>query len=156
MNLLRIIACLCAFVCATAAEPATEPPSSDYAPGSIRRFTGGWNVQTPQGSFFVRDSEVRDVPEELAPIAALFRARTVERRADRWVILTRDGRIDVFKDLRDFTVTTPRESFTVIHEIGQDYRISPGRPGVRRISVEEYIDTVRELKEKPRQRKTVP
>lgn len=93
---------------------------------------------------------MREVPEELAPIAALFRARTVERRADRWVIFTHDGRVDVIKELRDFTVTTPRESFLVINEIGRDYRTSPVRSGGRRISVEEYSDPVRELKKKPR------
>lgn len=156
MKALGVIACLYAFACVSAAEPSPKAPVSEYAQGSIRRSAGGWNVRTANTSFFVRDGEIRDVPEEIAPIAALFRARSAERRSDRWIINTRDGRIDVFKDFRDFTVTTPRESFTVIHEIGQDYRISPGRPGVRRISVEEYIDTVRELKEKPRQRKTMP
>lgn len=144
MKTLAFWFCICAFACASAEEEPSERFVSEYAPGYIRRSIGGWEVRTKNESFFVRDSELRDIPEEILPIAALFRARNAERRADRWVVFAREGRIDVFKDFRNFTVTTRRESFLVIHEIGQDYSISPGRPGERRISIEEYIDSIRD------------
>jgi hypothetical protein len=144
---------LCALAVAglAAAEPSQTRAPSEFAPGRITRATGGWIVEANKTRTFVSDRSLREAPDELAPIAALIPGR-IEERAWGWVIYSREGRVDVFKERDGFTVTTPRESFLVIRRFARNYVLSPGRPNERRISIEEYIDTLQDSKKQPARR----
>jgi hypothetical protein len=151
MHAIGIAICALALTAAASAESPKPIERSHYAPGRITRVMGGWNVEVKGARSFVPDHRLREAPDEIAPIAALIPGQ-IQERSWGWIIIARDGRVDVFKEFDGFTVTTPHESFFVIRKSARDYVLSPGKPGVRKISIEEYIDTIQSMKKRPARR----
>jgi len=111
---------------------------SAYAPGSILRRSDGWQIEQQEHRRFVPDRRLQDVPAAVVPVAALIAGRVVEE-TDGWSIASPSGRVHVFEESDGFTVTTPDETFRVIRR-GSEYVLSPGQPGVRRLSLYETFD----------------
>lgn len=145
MKFASLMLCTLLLACRVGAESRGGYQSA-YAPGRITRTTDGWYVTLGKTRTFVSDTRVGEPPAEIAPIVALFPGERAESRAWGWVLFTKQGRVEIFRSSDGFTVTTPHETFYALRR-GGEFRLSPGRPGVREIPPEDaYFDRRKETR----------
>ena len=89
---------------------------------------------------------------------ALFPGSTAVRQSWGWTLTGSGQKIEVFEEGNNFVITTPRETFYA-NRFSDCLSLSPGQPGVRRLTPVEAIIISRELKEerrKQKQKKSTP
>ena len=128
------------------AENPKPARASDYAPGRIFQRSDGWKIISPTGTWFVSQRRVKDVDPEVAAVVALFPGKPV-RQSWGWTITGAGQRVEVFKETGGLTVSTARETF-YMHRQSDCYSLSPGQPGVRRLTPVEAFNFTRQGKEK--------
>lgn len=117
-------------------------PASAYAPGRVIKKSDGWIVYAPTGSRFVSQRQLQGVPAEVAAVVALFPGGKPVRQSWGWTLTGAGQAVEVFAERDGFAVSTARETINFIRR-SDGFTLSPGRPGVRRVTVFEAADRAR-------------
>ena len=134
------------------AENTRPAPASAYAPGRIFERSDGWTITSPTGTWFVPKRHLQDVPAKVAAVTALFPGGIPVRQTWGWTITDAGQRVEVFEEGSSFVVSTAKGDIYV-HQSGDCFKLSPGQPGVRRLTPIEAITISREQKEVRRKQK---
>lgn len=99
---------------------------SEFAPGRITRYSGGWNAWLNSGYRHLPLRSARDAPADVAPFAALFDARP-HKTALGYSMYTSKGTVRLTKRYRGFEIETPTERFEAIERFNGEWELRPIR-----------------------------